>query len=258
LLDYTPIQSQQEVLEMLRLKIQLPQGNSQPYTHYDLLHDALINALVAEGASPEMLIGESARPWTFAALGRAEKTMRYAHTLIVSTPDAKLASYLAGLVNADNIKKVRGHSQESIDFSKALITTVIDPIPPMQGIMNVLLLSPLLIRDRSKKGKHWHTNFNDIDLANAVNHRLSRLAKRDINLMVQAEPLYLRANPNHTTCITVKKFANGKHSFVLGVQAPLVLAGSEEDLRFAWYAGIGEKNRNGFGCLGLLEQGVGR
>jgi CRISPR/Cas system endoribonuclease Cas6 (RAMP superfamily) len=76
--------------------------------------------------------------------------------------------------------------------------------------------------------------------------------------MAQADPLYLRANPNHTTCITVKKFANGKRCFVLGMQAPLVLAGSEEDLRFAWYAGVGQKNRNGFGCLGLLEQGVGR
>ena len=243
---------------MLRLKIQLPRGSSQPYTHYDLLHDALINALATAGASPEMLIGEAARPWTFAALGRAEKTKRYAHTLIVSTPDAKLAAYLARLVDANNIKKTRGHSQETIDFSTALITTEIDPIPPMQGIMNVLLLSPLLVRDRSKKGKHWHTNFNEFDLASAVNHRLSRLANRDVNLMVQADPLYLRANPNHATCITVKKFANGKRSFVLGLQAPLVLAGSEEDLRFAWYAGIGEKNRNGFGCLGLLEQGVGR
>ena len=42
------------------------------------------------------------------------------------------------------------------------------------------------------------------------------------------------------------------------MQAPLLLEGSEEDLRFAWYAGLGEKTRNGFGCLGLIEQGVGR
>jgi CRISPR/Cas system endoribonuclease Cas6 (RAMP superfamily) len=38
----------------------------------------------------------------------------------------------------------------------------------------------------------------------------------------------------------------------------LVLTGSDDDLRFAWYAGIGEKTRNGFGCMGLAEQGLGR
>ncbi|WP_006788287.1 CRISPR-associated endoribonuclease Cas6 [Thiorhodospira sibirica] len=55
-----------------------------------------------------------------------------------------------------------------------------------------------------------------------------------------------------------KGFAHGKISFVIGLAAPLLLEGSVEDLRFAWYAGVGEKNRNGFGCLGLLEAGVGR
>jgi CRISPR-associated endoribonuclease Cas6 len=245
------------VFEMLRIKIQLPQYQRQRYSHYDLLHDALINALVATGANPEQLIGVNAKPWTFAALGRADKEFRYVHSLIISTPDKELASFLAKINPAD-IKKTRGYSQEKIDFSTAQVSIETDPIPPVQGIMTMLLLSPLLIQDRNKKGKQWYTNFNDIDLSSAINHRLSRLAQREITLMAQADPLYLRANPNHTTCITVKKFANGKRCFVLGMQAPLVLAGSEEDLRFAWYAGVGQKNRNGFGCLGLLEQGVGR
>jgi CRISPR-associated endoribonuclease Cas6 len=34
----------------------------------------------------------------------------------------------------------------------------------------------------------------------------------------------------------------------------MLLQGSEDDLRLAWYAGIGEKTRSGFGCLGLLEE----
>jgi CRISPR-associated endoribonuclease Cas6 len=247
---------------MLRLRIQLPPRQSQRYSHYDLLHDALINALVSAGAKPEQLIGMKACPWNFAALGYADKQYRYTHSLILSTTDTALANHFRKL-NPTNICKTRGHSQEQIDFSAAQVTLEADPIPPLQGIMNVLLLSPLLIQDRdkhakNKKRKHWHTDFKQVELANAVNHRLSRLAQREVTLMVQADPLYLRANPNHATCIKVNQFANGQASFVLGMQAPLVLAGSEEDLRFAWYAGIGEKNRNGFGCLGLLEQGVGR
>ena len=242
---------------MLRLRIQLPPRQSQRYSHYDLLHDALIHAFVAAGASPEMIIGVNAKAWTFAALGHFDNNFSNAHSLIIATPDAELG-VIFNKIQPSEIKKTRGYSQEKIDFSAAEIRLEDDPIPPIQGIMNLLLLSPLLIRDRNKKGKHWHTRFDEVELADAINHRLSRLAQREVKLMVQADPLYLRANPNHATCITVKKFANGKSSFVIGMQAPLVLAGSEEDLRFAWYAGIGEKNRNGFGCLGLLEQGIGR
>jgi len=242
---------------MRRLRLQLPIRQSQRYSHYDLLHDAIINGLAAAGASTDMLIGMNARPWTFAALGTHRDKVGYAHSLIISTPDAELATLL-DQVQAKDIQKTRGYSQEHVDFSAASIALEADPIPPVQGIMNVLLLSPLLIQDRSKTKKHWHTDFNQFVLADAVNHRLSRLAQREIKLMVQADSLYLRANPNHASHITVKKFANGQRSFVIGMQAPLVLAGSEDDLRFAWYAGIGEKNRNGFGCLGLLEHGVGR
>jgi CRISPR/Cas system endoribonuclease Cas6 (RAMP superfamily) len=39
---------------------------------------------------------------------------------------------------------------------------------------------------------------------------------------------------------------------------PLVIEGNEADLRFAWYAGIGEKTRAGFGCIGLAQQGIKR
>lgn len=97
-----------------------------------------------------------------------------------------------------------------------------------------------------------------IDLAAAVNARLSRLAGRSVNLQVEPDSLYLRANPRHSVLVSLKRKPNGRHAFVIGMSAPLVLAGSEADLRLAWYAGIGEKTRNGFGCIGLLERGVGR
>jgi CRISPR/Cas system endoribonuclease Cas6 (RAMP superfamily) len=79
-----------------------------------------------------------------------------------------------------------------------------------------------------------------------------------VKLNIQADSLYLRANPSHSVLVATKGSPQGRASFVIGMQAPLVMSGSEQDLRLAWYAGIGEKNRNGFGCLGLLEHGVGR
>lgn len=51
---------------------------------------------------------------------------------------------------------------------------------------------------------------------------------------------------------------NGQSAFVIGMQAPLVVAGHRDDVLLAWYTGLGEKTRNGFGCIGLAEEGVGR
>lgn len=242
---------------MHRIRIQLPVRQSQQYSHYDLLHDALINAWIDAGASPDMVIGFEAFQWNFAALGYHKNKDGYAHTLVVSTPSQILAEVLRNM-DVAAIRKMRGHSGETVNFAGATISTDADMIPPQQGIMNMLLLSPVLIQDRSQQKKRWYKNFNDVDLAAAVNHRLSRLANRSVNLMIQPDSLYLRANPKHSVCVNLKHFSNGRKSFVIALQAPLVLAGSEEDLRLAWYAGIGEKTRSGFGCLGAMEQGVGR
>jgi CRISPR/Cas system endoribonuclease Cas6 (RAMP superfamily) len=91
-----------------------------------------------------------------------------------------------------------------------------------------------------------------------ISQKLSKQAGRNIQLQVTPDSLYLRANPEHSVLVNLKQHQNGSKSFVIGMQAPLILEGAETDLRFAWYAGLGEKTRNGFGCLGLIEQGVGR
>jgi len=57
---------------------------------------------------------------------------------------------------------------------------------------------------------------------------------------------------------SLKQRPDGRPAFAIGMQAPLVLSGRREDLELAWYAGLGEKTRAGFGCIGLAEQGVGR
>ena len=137
-----------------------------------------------------------------------------------------------------------------------------DPILPKQGQLGCLMLSPLVLHDdnHTDKGKRWHSNLNDLssNLSQIINRKLSFIAQRDVQLSIYPDSLYLRANPQHSVLVNLKTFRDGRKSFVIGMQAPLLLEGSEDDLRLAWYAGIGEKTRSGFGCLGLIEQGVGR
>ncbi|RKZ88726.1 MAG: CRISPR-associated protein Cas6 [Candidatus Parabeggiatoa sp. nov. 1] len=243
---------------MLRIRISLPKGGEAHYHYLDILHDALVNAWIAAGSGKEQVIGINALPWNFAALGTSHKQSKMAHTLVVSTPDATLAKTLSHL-NPDELIYVRTSTSEIVNFAEAKITIEDDPIIPNQNALGILMLSPLAISDKtSRNGKRWHKHLEQFDLSAAINHRLSRQAGRTVKLTVQADSLYLRCHPDHSVLVPTKLISNSKQVFVIGMTAPLVLMGSEEDLRFAWYAGLGEKTRNGFGCIGLVEQGIGR
>ncbi|TGN99986.1 CRISPR-associated protein Cas6 [Candidatus Thiomargarita nelsonii] len=244
---------------MRRIRIILPKKADIHYKYLDILHDAIVNAWIAAGAQKEQILDMSALPWNFAALGGHNKQgNKKVHTLVISTPDASLAKILRHL-NPEEIRYARASTIENVNFADAQISIEDDPIMPNQNALGVLMLSPLAISDKTvTKGKRWHKDLSKVDLSAAINHRLSRFAGRDIKLVVQVDSLYLRCNPEHSVLVPTKLMRNSKKVFVIGMSAPLVLAGSEHDLRFAWYAGLGEKNRNGFGCIGLAEQGVGR
>ena len=242
---------------MHRIRLRLPEGQTASYSYQDILHDALINAWMAAGASIEQVLGTQARPWTFAALGWRRSNQGLAHSLVVATPDAALARFLRCFDPAC-VRYARASTAELVDFGRAELIPEPDPIPPQWGALGVLMLSPLAISDAdSRERKRWHHHLDKVDLSPALSRRLAKLAGRSVQLQIQADPLYLRANPRHDVLVKLKQTPKGP-AFVIGMKAPLVLAGSEEDLRLAWYAGLGEKTRNGFGCIGLLEQGVRR
>ncbi|MCP4219678.1 MAG: CRISPR-associated protein Cas6, partial [bacterium] len=144
------------------------------------------------------------------------------------------------------------------NFSKAEIMEEADPIGPNQKALGVVMLSPLAVSRRDKKkGRRWYNNLENLDLSAALNHRLSRLSGRNVNLRADPDRLYLRINPEYDALVHTRESKKGR-TFVIGMRIPLVLQGDEKDLRLAWHAGIGEKTRYGFGCIGLAEKGVGR
>jgi CRISPR-associated endoribonuclease Cas6 len=88
-----------------------------------------------------------------------------------------------------------------------------------------------------------------VDISAAVSRRLTTLAGRPVNLAVDPDALYLSGRKTHSVCVDVKT-NGGKQATVVGMVFPFTLCGSPEDLRLAWYAGIGERNRLGFGFFG--------
>jgi hypothetical protein len=248
-----------EGIQVYRLRISLPKGQGATYRNLDVLHDALIGALVAAGAKPESVVGREALPWHFAALGWRRDGYSVAHTLVVGTPNPYLARVLEH-IDPTQVVYARASTAEAVSFHGAIVVPDLDPVGHGQTALGVVMLSPLAISrvDRSGSGPRWYSTLEGCDVAGAINKRLSRFAGRVVDLKIEPDRLYMRISPRYDTLIRTKEGPGGKSGFVIGMLLPLVLLGHEEDLRLAWYAGLGEKNRYGFGAIGLAERGIGR
>ncbi len=243
---------------MHRIRIVLPKRESVHYRNLDILHDALVNGWTKAGAHAEEVIGMNAKMWHFASLGWHSGNGNHCHTLVVGTPDPSLARFL-GQIDPAEVAHSRVQTAEAVNFSKADILPDPAPVGSDQMGLGILMLSPLAISRRNGgKGPKWHRDLRECDLSGAVNFRLSRLAGRKVDLRIEPDRLYLRINPKHDTLVRTKVMKGGREAYVIGMEAPMVIQGSDADLELAWYAGIGEKNRNGFGCIGLAERGIGR
>jgi CRISPR-associated endoribonuclease Cas6 len=90
-----------------------------------------------------------------------------------------------------------------------------------------------------------------VELSAAVTRRLSRIAGRTVNLTVAPDDMYVATRRQSCAARVDIKRMGSQSAVVVGMTFPFTLCGSPDDLRLAWYAGIGEKNRLGFGFFGL-------
>ena len=240
-------------MRMKRIRLSAPGGASVRFKYRDSVHAALVAGLTAAGADAARLIGAAAAPWTFATASRArEGGQKVAWAITVSSPDAELAAAIGRLDPAAAM--VRSCNGDVIDLAGWTVSDEEDPVLPGTTALGVIARAPIAVSRRRAardNGQRWHASFADCDLGAAASARLSALAGRPVSLRVAADPLYLRANPEHAVSVKIRRTAGGRDITVRGLEAPLAIEGSEEDLRLAWYAGIGEKTRYGFGCLGL-------
>lgn len=241
---------------MNRIRIILPKGRAAEYHFQDILHDGLVNGLTAAGVPAETLVGPEAGLWHFAALGWRNRSACRVHTLVVGAVHPQIAEALERL-RPEDVAHARARTGETVDFSAAEIQPDPDPVAHGQNALGAVMLSPLAI-SRRNGSRRWHTDMTEADMGAAISARLTRLAGRPVRLRAEPDRLYLRTRPRHDALVPTKRLKGGKRAFVIGMRAPLVLAGDAEDLRLAWFGGIGEKNRNGFGCVGLAERGIGR
>ena len=175
---------------------------------------------------------------------------------LVIGAEGPLESKLARLL-PETIRKSTANGDE-IDLSawdKSAENFPILPQPREIATLPAIMLSPLAVSARGASKGYWYKNLSRIgdELDAAVNFRLSRLTGRSVNLHLEPDRLYLRANPKHSVVVHTRKTRSGKPVFVIGMMCPMTIRGTPGDLKSAWLLGIGEKNRNGFGCIAYVN-----
>jgi CRISPR/Cas system endoribonuclease Cas6 (RAMP superfamily) len=243
---------------MFRIRVRCERGRRVTFTNADVLKDAAFNMLRAAGCPAELLVGDEARHWGAGAVCPRKivpgAPVRRASEILISTIDPEISAYI---VKADpgEMRKYQPTTGENIDMTGATIVHDLDPVAPGSTFIDAIALSPIVVsrRDNAHRAPagRFYGDATGCDLSAAINHRLSRVAKRPIALNLVPDDLYLSYHPNSHAVRADIKNVNGKPGVVVGMIFPFVLCGNPSDLRLSWYAGLGEKNRLGFGFFGL-------
>lgn len=242
---------------MKRYRFELP--SPRPYITQDLIHDALVAALLDVGASSEQVVGPKALNWNFAPLtagGRydAERgvSTRRMRGLVVSSADPTVSGWLEQL-QGEQIVAARALSGEMISLAGSVKREEASPFTKHQEATAVYWLSPFLRRAPRADGKAskqaWVTDPKEIEKQSPGGKLAERLGRQgDMGLFWAADRLSLRSGPTrHGVDIKVHPHT-GRALWVSGTKTPFVLSGPTESLVLAWYAGLGAKTRMGFGC----------
>jgi CRISPR-associated endoribonuclease Cas6 len=235
---------------MLRVRYRPAEGAGVVFKSVDLIHDAAINLLKGAGFDADKLVGERAAVWSAAASfarrlhrGSEECVTR---EIVISTCDISVAQALL-LARMSDFRSTRIATGEKLDISNWVPELDQCPVTAGTRSIRVLCASPMVFRNRAAKRGRWTVDIRDIDLDSAINTRLSRLAGRPVELHADPDREYLNRHDNQTVTTRVK--AENGPAVIVGLNVPLELHGAPEDLEFAWYAGIGEKTRLGYGLI---------
>ncbi len=236
---------------MYRLII-VPQPGSPRirFRYTDSVHAAIVAGLAATGLQTTDLVGFTARPWTFATEGFATGGTKILRAIVVATSDPVIADGLRRLEPA--AVQVASSNGDRLNLSGSHTSAMPDPVTPGQGILVVRPLSPFVIgnrRDARDRGRFIEV-LDGVDLSAAISAGLTRRLGRPVHLAVRADCLSLAVRAGRAVPVRLRA-AKGRDIYVPGFDVPVTLEGSDDDLRAAWYAGIGEKCRYGFGCVAL-------
>ena len=218
----------------------------------DSVNAAVVAGLTEAGVPSEKVTGREAGPWTFAVGGFSKRGgMTVMSGLTISTADAEIARALAGLDPAAT--RARSSNGDELDFAGADVSAELRLPHEEISELAVAFGSPFAVM-KPKTGRsktRFHDDLGSVDLSAALRASVSARAGREVDLEFHVDPLTLAVNGRRRLVST--RFVRNRRILIPAFSMPLTMRGRPEDIRFAYFAGIGAKTRGGFGCPVMLQ-----
>jgi CRISPR-associated endoribonuclease Cas6 len=218
-----------------------------PYVYRDSIHAAVIAALHAAGARSEDLVGTTAKPWTFSPVQSLQAGRILLKGVTISTSDVDLGRFVSRIKSEDILWN--SQNGDRIDFGRGLVTSFKNPVPHDGGKMQVYFASPFVVSNRaSSEGKKWVEDLKDVNLSEAFSSGLSRRHGRPVDIKVSVDDFTMRVASHRSAIIAVRQSGSRKVT-IPGFFLNAEIEGNREDLMAAYFSGLGEKTRYGFGMV---------
>ncbi len=116
-------------------------------------------------------------------------------------------------------------------------------------------VSPIRVTERHDKKSSYNSY---LQTGETLNQLLSRTMQarfsRSFDLNLIPDNLYVRSYGGKIEAgMAIKTRPNGNPLVIKGLNIPFILTGAAEDLRDAWYSGLGRSTARGFGCLEMQQ-----
>lgn len=164
---------------------------------------------------------------------------------IGSTSDAVCEAFSA--LSPEDLYEPLGHERVGLDLRTATINPS-EPFVPVDRMAGYAV-SPIRVLDTrpgTPKGYSLHEFGSEFDMA--LNRTMERRFGRPFHLRFEPDTAYLRLQQGNVTArMAVKRSPDGRLIALDGVVLPFALTGSPDDIRDAWYNGLGSATGQGFG-----------
>lgn len=231
---------------MLRIFVDCSQAPFE-YRFLDSVNAAIVAALSKAGAPSEALTGPKARPWTFGVRGFSRRGgVTRASGLTISSPD----DVICAAIDCMKTRDLRKTSSNGDVVNLEPATKRAERRQPHPEISEIMLnfASPFAIM-KKKAGKErslFYDQLSDVDLSSALVAGLKQRSGRALELDFATDPITRIANGRARLVST--RLSGSRRILIPAFSAPITVRGAPEDIRFAYFAGLGAKTRGGFGC----------
>ncbi len=177
--------------------------------------------------------------------------LRRIERVVLGSSDPGIASAMAQ-ITAEDLLEPALTPGAGLDLRRARIAKD-DRWLPVEAL-SLYALSPIrvLIRPEGERSKALLTPGEDFNVA--LNHAMETRFGRPFRLSFIPDRLYTFSRKgNLTASMAVGIRADGKPICLPGIVTPFLLAGPVEDLRDAWFSGLGTGTGMGFGCVEEAE-----